>query len=108
VEIYLGQVFSFVDSQFTAVFALGVDVLLLITLRYMIRRERQLARREITRKPPQPRPSTASTGLPLCGGGRRRRRKSCGAYKCEAPHVNELLGALRDASLPIPLLGFRH
>lgn len=45
VQIYVGQVFAFVDSQFTAVFALGVDILLLITIRYMVRRERQLERR---------------------------------------------------------------
>jgi hypothetical protein len=44
IEIYIGGVFSFVDSQFTAVFALAIDILLLITLRYMIRRERQLGR----------------------------------------------------------------
>jgi hypothetical protein len=42
VQILITQVFEFVESQFTAVFGLGFNLLLLITLRYMMRRERQL------------------------------------------------------------------
>jgi hypothetical protein len=46
VQIFVGQVFSFVESQFSAIFTLGIDVLLLITIRFMIRKERELERRE--------------------------------------------------------------
>jgi hypothetical protein len=52
VEIYVGEVFAFVDSQFTAVFALVVDILLLVTIRYMIRRERHLERRRLRSEQP--------------------------------------------------------
>jgi uncharacterized membrane protein len=44
VQIFISQVFAFVVSQFQAVFGLGVAILLLITIRYMIRGERQLRR----------------------------------------------------------------
>lgn len=44
VQIFVGQVFSFVESQFSAVFGLAVDVLLLVTVRYMIKAERQIER----------------------------------------------------------------
>lgn len=44
VQIFVGQVFSFVESQFSAVFGLAVDILLLITVRYMIKAERQIQR----------------------------------------------------------------
>ena len=39
VQIFVADFFSFVESQFSAVFGVAVDVLLLITVRYMIRRE---------------------------------------------------------------------
>jgi hypothetical protein len=42
VQIFIGQFFAFVDSEFSAVFGFIVDILLLITLRYMIRREQHL------------------------------------------------------------------
>ncbi len=44
VSIFVTQVFAFAESQFTAVFGLGVDVLLLITIRAMSRGERALER----------------------------------------------------------------
>lgn len=52
VSIFIGQVFAFVESQFGAVFGLGFDVLLLITLRYMIRGEGHLARALAGESPP--------------------------------------------------------
>jgi hypothetical protein len=42
VAIFVTQVFSFVESQFGAVFGLGIDVLLLVTLRYVTESERHL------------------------------------------------------------------
>jgi hypothetical protein len=45
VQIFITQVFAFVESQFSAVFGLGISVLLLVTIRYMIRGERHLERR---------------------------------------------------------------
>lgn len=42
VQIFVGQVFSFVESQFSAVFGLAIDVLLLVTVRYMIKAEHQI------------------------------------------------------------------
>jgi hypothetical protein len=51
VAIFIGQSFAFIESQFGAVFGLGVDLLLLVTLRYMIRRERQLERESIELQP---------------------------------------------------------
>jgi len=44
VSIFVTQVFAFAESQFTAVFGLGLDVLLLATVRAMIRGEGQLER----------------------------------------------------------------
>ncbi|MDQ6915567.1 MAG: hypothetical protein M3155_07125 [Actinomycetota bacterium] len=44
VQIFITQVFAFVASQFSAVLGLGIDMLLLATIRYMIRGERHLAR----------------------------------------------------------------
>jgi hypothetical protein len=40
VSIFVTQVFAFVESEFSAVFGLGLDVLLLVTLRAMMRGER--------------------------------------------------------------------
>jgi hypothetical protein len=44
VAILLTQVFAFVESQFGAVFGLGIDVLLLTTLRYAAGEERRIER----------------------------------------------------------------
>jgi hypothetical protein len=43
VSIFVTQVFSFVESQFGAVFGLGIDLILLITLRYVMESERSSA-----------------------------------------------------------------
>jgi hypothetical protein len=43
-EIFVGGFFEFLRVQFTAVFGLGVSILLLITIRYMIRSELHLRR----------------------------------------------------------------
>ena len=51
VSIFVTQVFAFVESQFSAVFGLGLDVVLLITLRAMMRGERALARSVSDRAP---------------------------------------------------------
>jgi hypothetical protein len=40
VSIFVTQVFSFVESQFGAVFGLGIDLILLVTLRYVMESER--------------------------------------------------------------------
>ena len=44
VAIFVTRVFAFVESQFGAVFGLGVDLLLLVTVRYMSEQERHLER----------------------------------------------------------------
>ena len=44
VSIFITRVFSFVESQFGAVFGVGIDVLLLITIRYAARQERRMER----------------------------------------------------------------
>ena len=44
VSIFVTRVFAFVESQFGAVFGLGVDLLLLVTVRYMAAQERRLER----------------------------------------------------------------
>ena len=41
VQIFIGQFFSFAESQFAAVFGLAIDILLLVTVRYLIRFEQQ-------------------------------------------------------------------
>jgi hypothetical protein len=46
VSIFVTRVFAFVESQFGAVFGLAIDLLLLITVRYMIDQERRLERAE--------------------------------------------------------------
>jgi hypothetical protein len=51
VSICLTQVFVFVQSQFTAVFGLAVEVVLLVTVRSMIRAEHKLAAKQ---EPPRP------------------------------------------------------
>jgi hypothetical protein len=44
VSIFVTQIFAFVESQFAAAFGLGLDILLLVTLRAMMRGERHLRR----------------------------------------------------------------
>jgi hypothetical protein len=44
VSIFVTQVFAFVESQFAAAFGLGLDILLLVTIRAMMRGERHLQR----------------------------------------------------------------
>jgi hypothetical protein len=44
VAIFIGQFFAFIEWQFGAVFGLSLDILMLVTVRYMIRRERDLER----------------------------------------------------------------
>jgi hypothetical protein len=59
VSICLTQVFVFVQSQFTAVFGLAVEVVLLVTVRSMIRAEHKLAARQESPPPavePAPEP----------------------------------------------------
>lgn len=53
VQIFITQVFAFVASQFSAVFGLGIDLLLLVTIRYMIRGERHLVRAATLAEPPR-------------------------------------------------------
>ena len=45
VAIFVTRVFAFVESQFGAVFGLAIDVLLLMTVRYMAEQERRTERR---------------------------------------------------------------
>jgi hypothetical protein len=70
VSICLTQVFVFVQSQFAAVFGLAVEVILLITVKAMIRAELKLAeqrrRQELPPSPealPAPEPATASKAV---------------------------------------------
>jgi hypothetical protein len=56
VQIFVTQVFAFVESQFSAVFGLGFDIALLVTVRYMMRGELEL-RREGATPPPSPAPA---------------------------------------------------
>ena len=42
VQIFVGYFFEFLEIQFTAIFGLAVSILLLITVRYMIRGELRL------------------------------------------------------------------
>jgi hypothetical protein len=70
VQIFIGQFFSFVESQFSAAIGLGVDVLLLITIRFMMRRESDLERRDYAARatsvwavaPAAARPASRSAG----------------------------------------------
>jgi hypothetical protein len=47
VQIFVGQVFAFAESEFSAVFSLVIDLLLLVTIRYMMRGERELERKRV-------------------------------------------------------------
>jgi hypothetical protein len=61
VQIFVADFFSFVESEFSAVFGLAVDVLLLITVRFLIRRERELPERGVdTAQPSRPRAVAAA------------------------------------------------
>jgi hypothetical protein len=63
VSIFITRVFSFVESQFGAVFGLAVDVLLLISIQLMAREERRghpIAARGPAARPPGPARSIAS------------------------------------------------
>ena len=63
VSICLTQVFVFIESQFTAVFGLAVEVVLLVTVRSMIRAEHKLAANQEAPPPavePAPAPVTAA------------------------------------------------
>ena len=52
VSIFITRVFSFVESQFGAVFGVGLDLLLLMTIRYAAQQERRMERgTQITAQP---------------------------------------------------------
>jgi hypothetical protein len=55
VSIFLTRVFSFVESQFGAVFGVALDLLLLTTIRYAAQQEKRIERE------PAPAPATATT-----------------------------------------------
>ena len=57
VQLFITQVFEFVASQFSAVFGLAVNVLLLVTVRYMIRGERHLERETVAAPAAEPAPA---------------------------------------------------
>ena len=57
VSICLTQVFVFVQSQFTAVFGLAIEVVLLVTVRSMIRAEHKLAAKQGAPPPPAVEPA---------------------------------------------------
>jgi hypothetical protein len=55
ISIFLTRVFAFVESQFGAVFGLGIDLLLLSTLRYAAAQERRKERAQsVTSTPGEP------------------------------------------------------
>jgi hypothetical protein len=65
VSIFVTRVFAFVESQFGAVFGLGIDLLLLVTLRYMLRQEQRQARArrvEPAAAPVAPAPAAVTPG----------------------------------------------
>lgn len=66
VSIFVTQVFAFAESEFTAAFGLGLDVLMLVTLRAMMRGERQLERQR--RSAAEAAPQEVARGA-LVGGG---------------------------------------
>lgn len=53
ISIFVTQVFAFVESEFSAVFGLGLDVALFVTLRAMMRGERALGGSSVLGGPPQ-------------------------------------------------------
>jgi hypothetical protein len=60
VSIFVTQIFAFVESQFAAAFGLGIDILLLVTLRAMMRGERHLKRLDTA----SPASASAPAGAP--------------------------------------------
>ena len=66
VQIFIGQTFTFVESQFSAAFGLAFDILLLITIRMMIRGERHIERdNRRPRDKPEQRSDRTPSGQPL-------------------------------------------
>ncbi|MDX6649645.1 MAG: hypothetical protein QOJ97_1596 [Solirubrobacteraceae bacterium] len=63
VSIFVTQIFAFVESQFAAAFGLGIDILLLVTLRAMMRGERHLQRLDTA----SPASASAPAGAPAPG-----------------------------------------
>ncbi len=57
VSLFITQVFVFIESQFGAVFGFLVDLVLFVTVRYMLARERELERR------PAPHPTREAAAL---------------------------------------------
>jgi hypothetical protein len=67
VQIFVTDVFSFIESQFSAVFGVSVNILLLLTLRYMISRERQLQRAALGPAAGGPAPAAKESPQPAAG-----------------------------------------
>jgi hypothetical protein len=63
ISIFVTRIFSFVESQFGAVFGLAVDVLLLISLQLMAKQESRRALAAV----PAPRPPAAGSAAPAPG-----------------------------------------
>lgn len=61
VQIFVTQVFVFVESSFSALLGLLVSILLIVTVRYLIRRERQRARGDAGSPPPPASPDAVAT-----------------------------------------------
>jgi hypothetical protein len=59
VSIFLTRVFSFVESQFGAVFGVALDVLLLTTIRYAAQQERRMERGAAAPAPAAAEPASA-------------------------------------------------
>lgn len=68
VSIFVTRVFVFVESQFGAVFGVGVDVLLLISVRLMARQERRREGQPAADRTPQPPPRPAGAAAPPVPG----------------------------------------
>ncbi|MGE0067007.1 MAG: hypothetical protein AB7T48_06595, partial [Solirubrobacterales bacterium] len=68
VSIFITRVFSFVESQFGAVFGLAVDVLLLVSVRLMAKQERRRRRQPAPARAPQPPPRLAGEAAPPAPG----------------------------------------
>jgi hypothetical protein len=69
VSIFLTRVVAFVESQFGAVFGLALDVLLLVTVRYMTAQERRGTGAGVRERPSAATPE-AATSAPLRAPGR--------------------------------------
>jgi hypothetical protein len=64
VSICLTQVFVFVQSQFSAVFILAIEIVLLVTVRAMIRAERKLEAQQRVGRAPPPAPRSEPAAEP--------------------------------------------